>query len=125
MVDDLREDENASARQFGRALALEIERAGRAPSEIAAQMGKSASWLSNWIKGLSTPRTPAEAFAVEDEIGVSPGSLTQLLGYVPVGAEKMTCTVAVAIAGDPDLTDTEKDVLMNTYQVLVSGRTRP
>jgi hypothetical protein len=91
---------------FGRA--LEVQLAGRPQGqfggEVAKQEGRSQHYsqqqVSNWVQG--NEPNPRQAIAIEKALGVRPGTLTRLLGYLPLDA-RTTKTVNEAVAADPSL----------------------
>lgn len=103
-------------RAFGQALRAEREARGVSAYELSERCGRSPGWIGNWenYEKPGVPKTPFEAFLVEEELGVEPGSLTWLLGYVPAGAE-VECTIPAAVAAS-DLPDYDKEVILSVWR---------
>jgi hypothetical protein len=62
---------------------------------------------------------PRQAVAIEQALGVRPGTLTQLLGYLPVDAKPIQ-SVREAIEADPGLDELGRAAMSSTYQALVA-----
>lgn len=69
--------------------------------------------VSLWVNG-TQPAKPHEVFAIERALGRPPGSISRVLGYIPVEA-KPARTVAEAIDADPQLGPTGRAALHSLY----------
>ena len=100
-----------------RALSLSQTALGRALGGI----GQSA--ISQWECGETEPR-PQHVYAVERVLGLHPGTLSRLLGYLPPSTPGRgpPGDVRQAIRRDPLLTDTEKRSFLSLYNAIVVGR---
>jgi len=89
--------------------------------EVARIEGRSGpvaqTTVSNWVNGRAAPK-PATAVTIEKALGVRPGSLTRLLGYVAADV-RFRSGVPEAIRADPYLNDLGRRVLLATYDELV------
>lgn len=74
--------------------------------------------VTAWLNTSDIP--PDRVFAIEQALGKRPGSLSRLMGYVPVGTER-ACTVERALAEDPNLTATQREVVLGAYRAAVRG----
>lgn len=78
-------------------------------SELARRVGVSQSAVSKWLAGGAID--PDNVFAVERALNRKPGSLSRLMGYLPLDAVP-TLTPEDAIAADATLSaDTRGDLL--------------
>lgn len=115
-------------RQFGRA--LEIQLRGRSQKEFAEAVAReegrdrpySQQQVSTWISGIEP--NPRQAIAIERALRVRAGTLTQLLGYLPVSSKPVK-TVREAIEADPGLDETGRAAVLSTYRSLVQQPRRP
>lgn len=90
------------------------------PQQIAEAIGyRSGGAISNWERGESPP-DPETVFAIERFLELSPGELSQHLGYLPVEADTPPCTVESAVAADRRLRENERGALLAMYRVLRS-----
>ncbi len=74
-----RQIEGRSQREFG-------DKVARAEGRVDANgthLPYSQQQVSFWLSGQQEPN-PRQAFAIERALGLRPGSLSHLLGYVPV-----------------------------------------
>lgn len=97
-----------------RAFAAAIEEAIRSRASVGAvaeHVGLSDDAVRKWTKAGAEP-PPLTVFAVERFLRLAGGELSRHLGYVPVGA----ISVAAAIEGDADLTDSSKRILLASYR---------
>lgn len=111
---------------FGRALAAELHRMARSEfaHRVAEVSGESVSEaaVSLWLLGRSEP-SRQKVFAMEQVLEVRPGTLSRLLGYLPVGARTLA-TADEAIRADPNLSRTAKRVLLAAYREARRSETR-
>lgn len=111
---------------FGAALRSARTAAGLTQEELAEAMalggerGRGQSTLAQWEQGRSAPQAH-QVFELERILAVKPGSLSKLLGFLPVAAVRSVCDVKTAIAEDPRLDDESRKILELTYRKLVSG----
>src|SRR5690606_19683462 len=89
--------------------ALRIERGisqEQLGAEVARLEGRSTPFVqgavSDWLAG-NVYIPPKRLFVIERILQVPPGTLSRIVGYVPVGARE-SYTVEGAIRTDPDLT---------------------
>lgn len=107
-------------REFGEALAVSLDNRTAAwlGAEIARAVGKRSpitqSAVSQWVRGETEPERDY-VFAAERILDLRPGTLSRLLGYLPVDA-KSAKTVPDAIDSDPALTDRAKAMLRAVYR---------
>jgi hypothetical protein len=71
-----------------------------------------------WVNGDTEPTRP-KVWAIEEALGAKAGSLSRLLGYLPVGARPVT-TVAAAVEADPALGDDARRVLLAVYDAVTA-----
>lgn len=106
------------------ATALQGARGDVSTRELADQLGyRSPGTISHWEKGESPPEPPV-VFALEDRLGLTPGTLSQHLGFLPVAADAAPCTVETALVSDLHLTEDRREILRNIYRDFVSTRPR-
>ena len=104
--------------KFGVALAQTLRSMGLTQAELAEQLQTTQSAVSAWINGRSEP-PPFTVFNLEQTLGLAPGALSRLLGYVPVEAAELGGTVRAAIRRDPMLAEHFKPMLLSLYGQLV------
>lgn len=93
--------------------------------EVARVEGRREAYGQNTVAGWESGRSalkPKKVFAIEKALGVPPGSISRLAGYLP-SAAKPSRTVAEAIAADHDLSPDQREDLLAQYQGMVA-RTR-
>lgn len=95
--------------QIGPALADAIERAGVRREDVGEKVGVSAAMVSLWITGRNGVR-PQQVFALEETLGLEPGELSRLEGYLPAESTPAP-TPEAAIQADSSLTADQKKVL--------------
>ena len=69
-----------------------------------------------WVNGDTEPTRP-KVWAIEQVLDARPGSLSRLLGYLPVDARPIT-SVPGAIDADPRLDEEGRRVLHALYKVV-------
>lgn len=109
---------------FGAALAKrrkQLALSQTALGEALGGVGQSA--VSLWECGETQPR-PQMVYAAEKALGLTPGTLSRLLGYLPPARPRNSGLGGVreAIRLDPLLTDKEKRSLLALYESLTAGR---
>lgn len=72
------------------------------------------AFVSDWMNGRQ-PIAPERLFAIETACGVRPGSLSRLVGYVPVDA-KVPASVPDAISADMGLTPVQREDLIAQWE---------
>lgn len=114
-------------RKFGEALdrALGDRPHAWLGKEVADRIGRptpiTGSAVGQWISGKTEPTGPETVFAIEAAVGVKPGTLSRLLGYLPTTAKDMT-SVADAIAVDTRLDDDARSLLRVVYDQVAKSR---
>lgn len=87
--------------------------------EVARILGLSApvaqTTVSNWMNGRNVPEPPS-VFAMERALGLRPGQLSILFGYLPPNARPLGGGVEEAIAEDPYLAGNLKRALLAAYR---------
>lgn len=110
---------------FAAALAKELDAVPGGRKEFAFSLGKnldrpiSQASVSQWASGEHEPKR-AVVFMMEVTLNLRPGTLSQLLGYLPLTA-RSTRSVAEAVAADTALTKKDRSVLLAVYSSLRSG----
>lgn len=79
--------------------------------DLGKRVGATQQAVSDWLSG-KVPRDPDKVFNMEQALGLPGGSLSHVLGYVPVEESH----VPTAIAADPYLTEEWKRVMQATYR---------
>lgn len=79
-------------------------------ANLARSLGVDRATVYNWRDGKREPER-SQVFAIETALGLPAGSLSHLLGYLPVGAY----SVEQAITSDPDLSASAKRALLAAY----------
>lgn len=105
-------------RGFATALDVALGRGGWSQRALADALGLSQSTISHWKSATSAP-PPATTFALEEALGLAPGTLSRHLGYVP-SDHVVAATVEEAIVDDPLLSPHHQRVLQATYRELVT-----
>jgi transcriptional regulator with XRE-family HTH domain len=108
---------------FGEALRRAREEQGLSLRDLAGLVGASHSVIAQWERGEHFPRPP-RVIMIEHVLRLSPGSLSRLLGYVPVTEANGQPPVSTLEAArlDPRLGDRERAILTVVYQELVRQR---
>lgn len=112
--------------EFQAALRRALNDSGRTQSWLGAEAARaegradpySQAVVSSWFNDPSPGLSPRQVFAIEEALGVEPGMLSRLLGYLPASAKSVVATPD-AIAADPDLSPVGRRVLLAAYQELV------
>ena len=107
---------------FRRALRRAREAAGQSQSGLSQTIGVSRSAVWQWEEGRAIP-TEDNVAALERELGLRPGGLSRLLGYLPADAvDRETISVIEALEADPKLGERERELLAAMYRQLVKQR---
>jgi len=117
---------NEQRRAFGQAVRQRLADLGRSRAWLGAEVARlelgegarpyTASAVTMWVNGETEPTRP-KVWAIEAALGAPPGTLSQLLGYLPLGARTIT-SVPDAVAADPQLSDEARRVLLAVYQAV-------
>lgn len=101
--------------------ALKTARGDRSTAEVVRELPgyTSNKAINNWERGDSPPKPPT-IFGLERALGVQPGHLSRHLGFVPLDADALECTVDAAISGDERLTADQREALRNTYRLFIT-----
>lgn len=116
-------------RAFGRAVRQRLEDLGRSRAWLGQQVAAielgdgarpyTASAVTMWVNGDTEPTRP-KVWAIEKALNARPGSLSRLLGYLPLDA-KPVASVPAAIESDARLDAEGRRVLMAVYRVLTGA----
>lgn len=111
---------------FGRAVRQRLEDLGRSRAWLGAEVARlelgdgtrpyTASAVTMWVNGDTEPTRP-KVWAIEQALNAKPGSLSRLLGYLPIEARPVA-TVPAAIDHDGRLDEEGRRVLHAVYKVL-------
>ncbi len=108
---------------FGEALRRALAAAGTSQRDLATELGLSSqSVVSQWISGTHEP-SPSRVFAVEEALHLAPGTLSRLLGYLPLEAVP-ALDVPAAVAADPALSAQNRAAVLAVYEVLRTRSSR-
>jgi transcriptional regulator with XRE-family HTH domain len=110
---------------FREALRQAREDRGISQRALAKSVGVTAGAVWQWERdeGGTLPRLETAA-EIERVLGLEPGRLSRLLGYVPAGArESRPASVIEAARSDPELGDSERELLIAVYRELVRQST--
>jgi transcriptional regulator with XRE-family HTH domain len=91
--------------------------------ELSRALSVSHSAVSQWESGRVRP-IPAKVAELEQVLDLEPGSLSRLLGYLPIATANARASLSVleAIRADPRLGDRERELLIAMYRQLVRQR---
>ena len=109
---------------FGQALDRALNNRPRAwlGAEIARLCGKetpiTASAVNQWVAGTSEPDR-RYVFAAEQVLALKPGTLSRILGYLPLDA-KPALSVLDAIEAAAELSERARRTLRSAYRELTS-----
>lgn len=107
--------------RFARAFRDTLEQVGLTQTRFAELMEVGQSTVSQWVNGRVTPR-PLEIFEIEHALGLPGGTLSQHLGFVPVGVTSDRAGFAATVRDDPLLMPEEKSGLLAYYRAVTRGR---
>lgn len=102
----------AELQRFGEA--FERYRADRPRAWLAEQLSVTGETVRKWGAGETEPPR-ASVFAVERALAVAPGTLSRLLGYLPLDAIAAPCSTLDAIDSDDDLDEHGRAAMRAVY----------
>ncbi len=109
-------------RAFQRALQRARRERGLSQRELARALGFSHSTISYWELGKGLPE-PANVVELERVLELESGTLSRLLGYMPVATmQREMVGVLDAIMADPGLGARERELLATMYRELLRQR---
>lgn len=114
--------QTARLRAFGDALRSALKVHDMTQEDLAEKLNVRQGNISDWVRGVTSPRDPELTFTVERAIGVPPGSLSTHLGYLPLEAVESVASVRASIMAAPELTDAEKTVLLGAYEAAIRAK---
>lgn len=111
---------------FGAALSRHLAASGRSQQWLATQLSEATnrpkpfdqSTVTRWLRGENIP-DPSTVFALEEVFEMAPGSLSRLLGYLPVGVVEAPVTVPAAVEADVGLTAMGRRIVLKVYEEVV------
>jgi transcriptional regulator with XRE-family HTH domain len=106
--------DQANGEKFAAQLQRIMNERAWSQADLSRQIGVTQQAVSDWMAG-KVPRDPSRVFEIERKLGVSPGFISHVLGYQPVGATH----VPAAIAADTHLPDDWKWTLTSLYRQAV------
>lgn len=86
---------------------------GWSQAELADQLGVSGSLVGLWLRGAGEP-SRKHVFAMERLFDLKPGTLSRIMGYLPLNA-KPARTIPEAIDAEARLTEREKEIVRSVY----------
>lgn len=104
---------------FHAALADTLSARGITQRALADAVGVRQNTVSRWCKD-ETPE-PARVFQIEDALGVEPGALSHHLGYMPVGSDRVPCTIIDAVRDADELEPFHRKALLDVYRSFVGS----
>jgi transcriptional regulator with XRE-family HTH domain len=102
---------------FRHALRRARETSGLSQRAVGEAVGRTGSAVWQWEEGRGAP-DQATVAKLEGVLGLEPGSLAKLLGYVTAGADGPV-SVVEAVNADPRLNDSGRELLTSVYRWLV------
>lgn len=114
----------ARRQAFGAALAKRRKELQLSQTTLGRALGGVAqSAVSQWECGETEPRAD-HVYAAENALGLTPGTLSRLLGYLPPSSANLGTVHSFrdGLRLDPLLTDEEKRSLLVLYDALTGGR---
>lgn len=109
------EDEAAA---FGDALARLRDTHGVSQERLAEQLGVTRALVGQWENRQTEPPR-RQVFAIEERFQLRAGSLSRLLGYLPVTARSAR-SVPEAVDADPRLDTRDREMLKAMYRIAAS-----
>lgn len=107
------------AKTFGDALVRARQAAGLTQSQLGSAVGIPQSTISVWERGEVEPPNDA-VFDIERALSLKPGSLSALLGVVPVIQEHVS-SVEAAIIAEPRLDEYKRRLLLQIFESMLRG----
>ena len=119
--DSLATDDQKAA--FRRGLRRARERRNVSQRALSRLAGVSHSAVSQWESGRALPE-PVKVVLLERALELEPGSLSRLLGYMPIAhqVDQAAMDVMRALEADPRLGERERELLATMYRQLVRQR---
>jgi transcriptional regulator with XRE-family HTH domain len=102
---------------FRQALRRARDTSGLSQRAVGEAVGRTGSAVWQWEEGRGAP-DQATVTKLEAVLGLEPGSLARLLGYVTAGADGPV-SVIEALNADPRLNDSGRELLTSVYRWLV------
>jgi transcriptional regulator with XRE-family HTH domain len=102
---------------FRQALRRARETYGLSQRAVGEAVGRTGSAVWQWEEGRGAPNQ-ATVIKLEEVLGLEPGSLGRLLGYVTATADG-PASVIEALNADPRLNDSGRELLTSVYRWLV------
>jgi transcriptional regulator with XRE-family HTH domain len=108
---------------FRRTLRRAREIRGLTQRALSRAIGLTNSAVWQWEEGKAVPR-PEVVAKLETTLGLTPGVLSRLLGYLPItqAGDQATMDVLAAVEADPKLGERERKLLATIYRELVAQR---
>jgi len=110
---------------FGEALQFHLKDQGRTYpwlvdciARLTGRKRMDTTNVTRWVNGEYAP-DPVVVFAIEEGLGLAPGTLSRTLGYLPVDAAA-DLSVPAAVEADPRLTVLGRRVVLKVYEELVA-----
>lgn len=117
--------------EFAAALREAMERAGVNQTELGEVAGASQAMINNWLAGKTANPDPGKVFDAERALKLSPGDLSQYLGFLPASedeaAEQPVSFRGWLVAHGDELTPQQCQLLEGLYEEFVTvplGRPR-
>lgn len=107
---------------FADALRQARERRGLRQDELASMLDRRQSAVSNWESHKSLPEAE-DVFRIERCLELDPGTLSQFLGYMPVGITDLS--TEAAIQRDEYLDADYREQLVKLYWIFRDGTPAP
>jgi transcriptional regulator with XRE-family HTH domain len=100
---------------FQAALATALNDRRMTGADLSRILGVSSAAVSLWLNSDSLTIKPDNVFAIERALELAPGSLSRLLGYLPVDAAPAV-TPEEAIVADATLSDDARELLLGALR---------
>jgi transcriptional regulator with XRE-family HTH domain len=107
--------------RFAEALRNERTRRNISQDKLGALVNLTGARIGQIEAGTHSPM-PDLVFRLEEALGLPPGRLSQLLGYVPTDAVP---DVITALNDDPFLDDNGREAVRRVYEVVVQQPKKP
>lgn len=105
-------------RRFGKAMSKARQDRDLSQAALGAMVKSNQSTVSSWERGESEP-PPDFVFAIETACKVPPGSLSRLLGYMPI-IKDVEQDLECAIMSCPKLDVNERKLLRDIFVMMAS-----